>query len=413
MLALAIGTALSIFIHEWWGTDFGQFDLKIYRDALSFWSEGHGDLYDFARPDAVNGSLGFTYPPFAAVLLAPLSWLTADAATAVMLVLTTASTSALVFLMIRTRVSTVTWLVCLGAVVGAVLATFVSPVDETLGFGQINLVLALLVAGDVLYLVPKRSKWAGIGIGTAMAVKLTPGIFLLALLLTRRWSAAVRAVVTGAAATLLAAAIAPRESWKFFTSVLWQTDRVGPQENVANQSLSGLLARLWSPESTPTIWWLLSVGIILAVGAIRVRAASAAGDQLAVLALAGMVGLLVSPVSWIHHCVWVLPALLAVGWDVARLRPRTVLWWRSSVLLVSGWYIWFQSMRRHFDLPDLGYQDAGFVRQMEASLPLAWMVLAVLTLPLLVGTGSTAHELPVGPSGRGRSRARHPGGTGA
>lgn len=413
MLALAVGTALSIFVHERLGTDFNQFDLKIYRDALSFWSEGRGDLYDFARPDAVNGALGFTYPPFAAVLLTPLTWLTVDAATVVMLVLTTASTSALVFLMIRSRVLTVTWMTCLGTVVGAVLATFVAPVDETLGFGQINVVLALLVAADVLYLVPRRSKWAGIGIGIAMAIKLTPGIFLLALLLTRRWSAAVRAVVTGAAATLLAAAVAPHESWEFFTSVLWQTDRVGPQENVANQSLSGLLARLWSPESTPTIWWLLGVGVILAVGAIRVRAAAAAGDHLAVLALAGLVGLLVSPVSWIHHCVWVLPALLAVGWDVTRLRPRTVRWWWSSVLLVSGWFIWFQSMRRHFDLPDLGYAGAGFVRQLEASLPLAWMVLAVLTLPLLVGSGSTVHEHPDGPSGRGRSLVGQPGGTGA
>lgn len=393
-LAVAAGATLVLLVHQRWGSDFQLFDLQIYRSSLLFWLDGRGNLYDYTQTVPINGDVGFTYPPFAAVVLTPIAWLSVDGMADVVRILTAVATAAMVFLMLRVRVKSGSWALLVGTVVGSGVAAFLSPIDESLGFGQINVILALLVALDVLYLGPKRSKWAGVGIGLAMAIKLTPGIFLLALLLTRQWSVALRALAAAAAATALAVVIAPHDSWEFFSSVLWQTDRVGFQENVSNQALSGMFARLASPGSLPTLWWLPAVAVVLVIGAVRVRKAAAAEDPLAVLALTGLVGLLVSPVSWIHHCVWIAPALLIIGWDVSSSRPRSAQWWWSVLMLLSGWFVWFQSIRRHFQLPDLGYQHAGFLLQLEASLPLWWMVLAVLTLPILQGRAVAAQSRP-------------------
>src|SRR5581483_12201814 len=62
------------------------------------------------------------------------------------------------------------------------LVTWLQPVRETLTFGQINLVLALLVLADLLVLAPRGSRLTGVGIGLAAAIKLTPAVFILYLL---------------------------------------------------------------------------------------------------------------------------------------------------------------------------------------------------------------------------------------
>ncbi|GAB3801764.1 hypothetical protein GCM10027605_19880 [Micromonospora zhanjiangensis] len=167
------------------------------------------------------------------------------------------------------------------------------------------------------------------GIGLATAIKLTPGIFIVYLLVTRRWRAAAVASGTAAAATLLAAAAAPDASREFWTEALWNTDRVGSLAYISNQSLQGLVARL-DPTHPSTVAWLAAVLATLAVWAWRSRVAVAAGDEPAGLALTGVVGCLVSPVTWVHHLVWLIPALVllvhnAFDAPAGSLRRRGLL----------------------------------------------------------------------------------------
>ena len=100
-------------------------------------------------------------------------------------------------------------------------------------------------------------RWAGVGIGLATAIKLTPGVFILYLLVTRRWRAAATAIGAAAAATLVAAALFPDQSREFWTSALWDTNRVGILEYVSNQSLRGLLARLPLGAVESKVWLVL------------------------------------------------------------------------------------------------------------------------------------------------------------
>jgi len=128
---------------------------------------------------------------------------------------------------------------------------------------------------------------------------------------------------TAALATLAAAAVDPGASREFWTSALWDTDRVGSLAFVSNQSLQGLVARL-DPEHPSSLAWAVLVVAALGVWAWRVRSASLAEG----LGLTGVLGCLISPVTWVHHLVWLLPALILLfdaGVRASGQRRRVLL----------------------------------------------------------------------------------------
>jgi alpha-1,2-mannosyltransferase len=212
----------------------------------------------------------------------------------------------------------------------------------------------VLVLADLRGLTTGR-RWAGVGIGLAAAIKLTPVVFIGYLIVTRQFRAAATATATAAGATLLAARIAPATSAQFWLTTLWDTDRVGRLEYVSNQSLRGVVARL----DLPPAWWLAAVALVLAVWFLRLY--SKPLDHAAGFALTGVVACLISPVTWVHHLVWLLPALFLLT-DAAlrdRSRPRLAalavvyivlsssvvwLWWAGADGLLaaigSNTYVW-------------------------------------------------------------------------
>ncbi|XTZ14661.1 glycosyltransferase 87 family protein [Micromonospora echinospora] len=299
------------------------FDLKIYMRAMEWWAAGN-PLYDYSQPDRVQGALYFTYPPFSGLLLRPFAMLPLGATITVFTALTA------VGVVVTTR-----WLVdplvarhglprLFTLTVAVLLAFAVESTRETITFGQINMLLVVLILADLLFAVPRGSRWAGVAVGLATALKLFPGIFIVYLLVTRRWRAAAVASATAAAATLLAAAVAPRDSWRFWTHELWATDRVGRTDYTGNQSLFGLLSRFTVPEKPDRLVWLLLVAAVTVYGLWRAWRAARAGDVLTGLTLTGLVGGLVSPITWTHHIYWFIPAvviMLDAGLRPDRDRP--------------------------------------------------------------------------------------------
>ncbi|SCG68800.1 glycosyltransferase 87 family protein [Micromonospora coxensis] len=287
------------------------FDLKIYMRAMDWWAAGH-PLYDYVQPDRVQGALYFTYPPFSALLLRPFAVLPLGLTIAVFTVLTGIAV-----------IYTTRWLLTpviarhdlprVFTLTVAVLLVFaVESTRETITFGQINMLLVVLVLADLLFAVPQARRWAGVAVGLATALKLFPGIFIVYLLVTRRWRAAAVAAVTAAVATLLAAAVAPRDSWRFWTHELWATDRVGRTDYTGNQSLFGLLSRIDAPAEPNRLLWLALVAVVAGYGLWRAARAARAGDELTGLTLTGLVGGLISPITWTHHIYWFIPAVVVL-----------------------------------------------------------------------------------------------------
>ncbi|UQU63313.1 glycosyltransferase 87 family protein [Couchioplanes caeruleus] len=303
------------------------FDSAVYAGAVRYWFRDGGMVYDYLKP---GSPYGFTYPPFAALLMAPMAYLPLWAIATLASIATVTVTVVVVRWLIAPLIDREGWAPWYALAVASCLALIFEPVRETFGFGQVNLLLLALVAGDVLFGVAGGRRWAGVGVGVATAIKLTPGVFILYLLVTRRWRAAGTAVAAAAATTLGAAALWPDASREFWTAALWDTNRVGNLEYVSNQSLRGLLARLPVDAWESKLWVLCVLGV-LALWAWRVRRT----DPLGGLALTGIVGCLISPVTWVHHWVWLLPALVRCV-EVARTDRRVLYLGIATYALLSA-----------------------------------------------------------------------------
>ena len=328
------------------------FDSKVYYGAVQYWFRDHGMVYDWLRP---GSPYGFTYPPFAGLVMAPMSVLPFPLVVVIASVATLATTALVVRWLVGPMIRRAGWPMWFGFGVAVCFAVSFEPVRETLTFGQVNTLLLALVAGDLLFGVAKGKRWGGIGIGLATAVKLTPGVFILYLLVTKRWRAAATAIVTAAAATLASGAAATDQSREFWTSALWDTGRVGVLSYVSNQSLRGFLARL-PIDSVASRVWILGVLVLLGFWAWRVRAAAARHDELGGLALTGILGCLISPVTWVHHCVWLLPAIIRcvdAGLS-SRTDKRPLYLGGAAYLLMTSRLLWVWEKRPRPPLELLG-----------------------------------------------------------
>ncbi|MFV2016985.1 glycosyltransferase 87 family protein [Micromonospora sp. LOL_023] len=310
----------------------GFFDLKVYYGAMHHWLRDGGELYDHMKPFS---QYGFTYPPFAAFLMSPMALLPWHLAIVVSVTLTVVTSALVLWWLVDPIARREGWTRWFAFAVAICLVAAYEPMRETVNFGQVNMLLLFLVAADLFWLVaagspvPRRwRRFAGVGVGLATAIKLTPGIFIVYLLVTRRWRAAITASATAAVATLVAAAIAPDAAREYWTQALWNTDRVGALDFVSNQSLRGIVARI-DPLHPSTVAWLVLVLVTLFWWAWRCRTAVAAGDEVTGFALTGVVGCLVSPVTWVHHLVWLIPALILLVDNAlaapARSRRRRAL----------------------------------------------------------------------------------------
>ncbi|SEC13015.1 alpha-1,2-mannosyltransferase [Streptomyces misionensis] len=305
----------------------GFFDLRVYYGTVHTWVHHGGLIYDYRVPGT---PYGFTYPPFAAVLMLPLAVLGRSAAIAASLLVNTAALAVVLRVLAGERWRRHGWYGWVPAL--CALALF-EPLRDTFSFGQVNVVLLALVLADAWLLTSGRGRWAGAGTGLAAAIKLTPALFIGMLLLAGRRRAAGTAVAVAAAATALAAWVDPAASRFYWTEALWDTGRVGRLDYVSNQSLQGVLARL---GETGRPLWATAVLLTLCVWAWRTRRAAAARDWTAAFALTGAAACLVSPITWVHHLVWLLPSF-AVLLRAGRRRLAGVLY---AVLCSSVVWLW-------------------------------------------------------------------------
>ena len=324
----------------------GFFDVGVYHGAVNLWLRDGGGLYDYLRPPT---HYGFTYPPFAALVMSPMALLGWHPTIVVSFMLSVFAGALLLRWLVGPMAERHGWERWYALALAACLFAVFGPLRDTLSYGQVNILLLALVFADARLLTTGRTRWAGIGIGLATAIKLTPAIFIGYLWLTGRWRAARLATGVALGATVLAAAVAPTESRVFWTEAIWNTDRIGSLSYISNQSLRGVLARV--DPSAGTGVWLLLVVAVLVIWAIRVRRAMAAGDEVAGFALTAVAGCLVSPVTWVHHLVWVIPALL-LTFDCAlreapgsprRRRLLTASWGLYVLLGSSMVWIWWES----------------------------------------------------------------------
>ena len=336
---------LTLLVPAYWSLvdEHGQWLFKldsfVYYEAVRQWLDG-GDLYSwYANPG--QHLWPFTYTPLAAWVISPLTWMSYQQATVLLIVATPLCAAVTAYAVLRRLAvaprmarSLAPWLALIGVIA-------LEPFPKTMEYAQVNAILMALVAVD-LFLVPERSRWRGALSGLAAAIKLTPAVAILVLLARREWRAAATMAGSAVGLTLLAALAAPAESWEFFTSAMWDPGRAGFADYSGNQNLKGAIARGLPEAAWNLTWAACSLLAVVAAWFLcrrldRLRGAGGAAggpgqDDGLILSLqisvVMVLGLLISPISWSHHWVWCLPVLMSVAAAAWR--------WRSTALGVVG-----------------------------------------------------------------------------
>jgi alpha-1,2-mannosyltransferase len=303
-------------------------DLDVYRRAGSVLLAG-GNFYDLPGP------LQFLYPPFAALLAVPLALLPT---TMVQIGWTAAGAMALVAILHRFGLSG--WLLSLA---GVAVVYLVEPVVQTLAFGQLGIFLVAFVVLDLApgpRVLPRRLLPEGALTAVAAAIKLTPAIFVVYLLLVRKFRAFWVAVITGVVITLACAAIVPAASYEFWSRLAHGDTGLGHSIIYnTNQSVMADIVRIFGVGPEPA-----AVGLALSA-AVAVGGVWAAvlwhrlGDVSLAVNLCGVAGLLASPVSWLHHFVWVVPLAMSLL-ERRPISPRSLpTWYLALGWLFVGWVV--------------------------------------------------------------------------
>ncbi len=355
------------------GSDpFLMVDLAVYVDGARHLTDG--TLYDFFSEPL---HLPFTYPPFSAIIFSPLTWLPwtllrilwqlasfgaiAVMAYATLRLLGRAGPKA------RNPLEHVRGIVVTITAVGL----WLEPVRTTFNYGQINLFLAaLLLAGAVA-----SKEWmAGFSVGMAAGVKLTPAITGLYYLLQRRWWAVVWSVVFFMATIAGALAVLRSETVRYFTKLIFDPGRTGPVWSAINQSLRGAIARLAGQDLTSL--WLVAAAAAGLLGLWVTWVCLKADDRAAAFLAVQITGLLISPISWSHHWVWVLPLLLwclfGPGQRLIWVRVLAVAWLVASCSYVVSILIALQYIGQLASRP--GWQSG---------LAVIYPLLGIITLVIL------------------------------
>ena len=296
-------------------------DFSAYMGAARSMAAGGSPYAQFSSATPVMS--GFTYPPFAGVLVRPLALLTNQQALSVWLALSLATTVIAAVIVARTALPA-SWPRLELAVIASVAF---GPAAYNYWHGQINGVIFLLLATGYWAYVTGRGRTAGIVLGLAAGIKVAP-VVLIVLLLRRRWWQGAAAMAATVAATVgigvLALGTGPTHT--FIAGVLPALSR--PMGWVYNQSLTAAVSRVFehsvlavqtTPPAIAAAGWALTA-LVLGIAGWAVRpGARQRPERGAEFGLGVLAMLLAGSLAWYAHYT---ALLIPLAGAVALARDR-------------------------------------------------------------------------------------------
>jgi alpha-1,2-mannosyltransferase len=335
VIAAAAAIAAIVYLSVW-GHRYGT-DLRVYRDSVNSWRSGKSPyLATFTQ-----SHLAFTYPPFALFVLSPLTWASFPVTQWLLWMASVAAATGSIVLVLRDMGAEVTQrLWCNAFAWSCVSVIALEPARSGIDYGQIEFILMFIVVADLLVTAPP---YRGIGIGIAAAVKLTPLAFIIILVISRDLKSAIRATVSFLVWTALSWFFWPALSHLYWLHDVSHPARVGTIAYGGNQSWYAILHRPPFPASGSEVAWLLLSLITLAVSTfISWRCVRINHKASAIVSIA-LAGLLISPISWTHHWIWVvlIPALMVRHRSSDLPQPVRIMLWGLIILTIAAPYWWF------------------------------------------------------------------------
>src|SRR5580704_7284186 len=299
------------------------YDLNVYNHGGLIARNAPRRLYTWQ----LRRGIKFTYTPFAALLFAACSLL---------------PWAALKWLMTATSLAAIgitIWLT-LGALgwQGRRRATALAAVAAVAR--QIEPLLMVLIVWDICQ--PDHRRWKGIGIGVASGIKLTPLVFIPYLFLAGKLRQAVVVTAAFAATVAIGFVFLPHASVKYWlTGYFLHASNVGDVKSLLNQSVLGVVARsIHSVRHATPIWLVLSAAIaMLGLGAAAIL--DRAGRTVAGWLTCELTSLLIFPISWDHHWLWVVPAIALFATTALRVTGAARWrWWALAAVTAALFGAW-------------------------------------------------------------------------
>ena len=304
------------------------FDLQVYLGGAHEALHYSHSLYtwDFEKHPGIQ----FTYTPFAALVFAAGLALPFKALMAVVTVVSLFALVATIWIAFRQlgweKTSRLGATLLLSG-----LLLWTEPVQRALFLGQVELVLMALVVWDLCQ--PDGRRWKGAATGIAAGIKLVPLLFIAYLLLTRRFRQAAVAAVAFVITVIIGFIALPNASVKWWLDGnFFQAGRTGFVGSEQNQSLRGIMTRLIGSVNGTVASWLVVAIIVGLLGLAAAVVLDQRGYTFAGLMAAALTALLVSPISWDHHWVWIAPGLALIV-DAAVRAGRA-----GQTGLRAAWY---------------------------------------------------------------------------
>jgi alpha-1,2-mannosyltransferase len=306
-------------------------DLHVYvggADAL----DGPGALYDYVYADQTpDFPLPFTYPPFAAIVFYPLHLLPFGVVAFIWQIGIIAAlygvvrvSQRLMGLQSQRRV----------AMLWTALGIWTEPLRSTFDYGQVNVVLVLAVLCAV-----STTRWwlSGLLVGLAAGIKLTPAVAGLYFLGARRWAAVACSAAVFFATVGVSWLVVGAQARRYFTELLGDADRIGPIGTSFNQSWRGGITRILGHDAGFGPLVLIGIGITAVLALLAWRAIGGAQDRLGGILVVSLFGLVLSPISWTHHWVWLIPLMMwLLHGPLSALRGARILGWGWLALTLLG-----------------------------------------------------------------------------
>ncbi|QEM47767.1 mannosyltransferase [Mycolicibacterium grossiae] len=347
-------------------------DLHVYVGGAATLANG-GALYDYVYADQTpDFPLPFTYPPFAAVVFAPLHLVPFGVLAFAWQLGVIAALYGVVWVSLRLlgrddRRLAMAW---------TALGIWTEPLRSTFDYGQVNVILVLAVLWAVY-----GSRWwlSGLLVGLAAGVKLTPAVSGLYFVGARRWGTALWSAVVFFATIGVSLLVLGDQARFYFTDLLGDADRVGPVGTSFNQSWRGGISRILGHDAGFGPAVVIAVAATAVLAFLAWRAVGGAADRLGALVIVQLFGLLLSPISWTHHWVWLIPLMLWLLHGPVRNRPGARIvggGWLALTLIGVPWLLSF-AQPTIWEISRPWYLAwAGLVYVVATLATLAWIVLS-------------------------------------
>lgn len=306
-----------------------QMDLQVFQDA-GFAIVSGEPLFDGFH---TRSGFAFIYPPFAALLMAPMSVFGAIPLQLAWAAVEALSVAVTIYGGLRLarldKDEAWWWAACLLGI-----SLWIEPIRNGLFFGQVDIVLVALVVADLAGMTPRRFR--GVLIGIAAGIKITPLVFLLILALRKDVVSIVRAIVTLVATILIGFVARPADSRLFWTEIVLDTNRAGDKSFFRNQALTGLLSRHGLTPDTPLFVgvWVALAAVLVIMAMYALIALTRRGDQLGVLFVFALLVCTAQPYAVTHH--WAIISVLVPLVAVQFARGWEYKWWFALLLLIQG-----------------------------------------------------------------------------